>query len=114
MGLRFNLPDSQVHNAGTREHLHRLWWSAYLLDYQCATISSQAVSVSDDEIHVDLPNEMHPSETHATDFQNTDSLVARLSLAKLANKIVRTIYGRGAYINPFLYRVQSTLKELQH
>ncbi|RAH84513.1 hypothetical protein BO86DRAFT_397346 [Aspergillus japonicus CBS 114.51] len=113
MGLHFNVPDSQIHDAGTREHLNRLWWTSYLLDHQCATISSQAISVSDEEIFVDLPKEIQLPEPQAVDFQCTDSLASRISLARLTNKIIRTLYGRSTYSSPFLGRAQSALKDLR-
>lgn len=114
MGLHFNVPDSQIHDAGTREHLNRLWWTSYLLDHQCATISSQAISVSDEEIFVDVPKEIQLTEIQAVDFQYTDSLASRISLARLTNRIIRTLYGRSTYSSPFLGRVQIALKDLRH
>ncbi|PYI08351.1 hypothetical protein BO78DRAFT_364957 [Aspergillus sclerotiicarbonarius CBS 121057] len=113
MGLHLNIPDFQIQDVEIREHLSRLWWTSYLLDHQCATVSSQIVSVSDDDIFVDYPNTTRILESNREDFPGTDALVSRITLAKLTNRIVKTIYGRRTYTDPFLHRVQSALKDLQ-
>ncbi|XDG05868.1 hypothetical protein ABKA04_005483 [Annulohypoxylon sp. FPYF3050] len=78
-----------------------------------AMISSQVPSVSDDETFADLPSDTRVPPFDREDFSNTDYLVSKVSLARLISKVARRIYGRNAHNEPFLHRVQSSLKELE-
>lgn len=32
MGLHLNIPETQMRDAGEREHRNRIWWTAYTLE----------------------------------------------------------------------------------
>ncbi|VUC25509.1 unnamed protein product [Clonostachys rosea] len=113
MGLHFNLPEGQLEDLTTREHFNRVWWTSYILEHTCAAISSQTVSVPDDEIFTDLPVSMESNAEQAKDFEHTDCLVARIQLAKLTRKIIKSLYGRSVQKEPFLQRVQHSLRDLK-
>jgi hypothetical protein len=109
MGLHFNLPDSQLSDPETKEHLVRTWWTAYIMDHTSASISSQIVSISDDEIFVDLPS----STMQKADFQHTELLIARIQLAKVTRSMIKFVYGKTKEAKPFLQRVQHALQNLK-
>lgn len=113
MGLHFSLPDSQIDDPETREHLNRLWWSAYTMDHTAASISSQIVSVSDDDIFVGLPSVTRATGTRQADFQHTELLIARINLARVTRLIIKCLYGRTQETKPFLRRVQHALQDLK-
>ncbi|KAL4907190.1 hypothetical protein BDW74DRAFT_189723 [Aspergillus multicolor] len=110
LGLHFNLPSTQVPDIAEREHLKRIWWTAYVLDYTCASISSLLLSTRDDDIFTDLPAQI---SCHGdSDFQDTDIFTARICLATLGRGILRLIYGR-MNAEPFVQRVQCALRDLR-
>ncbi|EXL98001.1 hypothetical protein FOIG_09559 [Fusarium odoratissimum NRRL 54006] len=113
MGLHFNLPDSQLEDLETKEHLNRLWWSAYIMDHITASISSQIASVSDDDIFVNLPSSTRVIGPRQDDFQHTELLVARIQLARVTRSIIKSVYGRAQETKPFLQRVQHALQDLK-
>ncbi|KAK2469898.1 hypothetical protein H9L39_18713 [Fusarium oxysporum f. sp. albedinis] len=113
MGLHFNLPDSQLYDPEAKEHLNRIWWTAYIMDHTSASISSQSVSVPDDEIFVDLPSSTTIVGTRQTDFQHTELLVARIQLARVTRAMIKSVYGRAQETKPFLQRVQHALRDLK-
>ncbi|CAJ0551518.1 Ff.00g114480.m01.CDS01 [Fusarium sp. VM40] len=113
MGLHFNLPDSQIDDPETKEHLNRLWWSAYIMDHTAASISSQIASVSDDDVFVDLPSSTRVIGMGSADFQHTELLIARIHLARVTRSIIKCLYGRTQETKPFLRRVQHALQDLK-
>lgn len=113
MGLHFNLPDSQIDHPETKEHLNRLWWSAYIMDHTAASISSQIASVSDDDVFVDLPSNTRVTDIGSADFQHTELLIARIHLARVTRSIIKCLYGRTQETKPFLRRVQHALQDLK-
>lgn len=114
MGLQYNLPPAQVGDSLVREHLCRIWWTSYILDLNCAAISSQTASMpADDEIAVDLPSEICVQGPENLDFGNTECLVAHVQLSRLARSSISSLYGRKRRKEPFLQRVQHSLRELK-
>lgn len=113
MGLHFNLPDDQNIDAASREHIIRVWWTSYILDQTCAAISGHIVTIPDEDIFVDLPSALTVGGADQQDFQHTDCIAARVSLAKLARKLIRSLYSRGKHQVKFVQRVQNILKELR-
>lgn len=113
MGLHFNLPDSQLDDPEAKEHLNRIWWTAYIMDHTSASISSQIVSIPDDEIFVDLPSSTRVAGTRQTDFQHTELLIAKIQLTRVTRCMIKSVYGRAQEAEPFLQRVQHALRNLK-
>jgi hypothetical protein len=114
MGLHFNLPDDEDIDDASREHMVRVWWTCYILDQTCATISGQIVSIPDEEIFVHLPSAPScPGGAEQQDFEHTDCIVARVALAKLIRKLIKSLYSRVKHKVTFVQRVQNVLKELR-
>lgn len=113
IGLHLDLPEAHLSDLENREHLRRLWWTSYVLDHTCAMISSHQVSISDDDIFVHLPSNTVVVGPNLDDFQDARILNARISLVKLTRKIVKSVYSRSTYTQPFLHRVQHALRDLQ-
>ncbi|EKJ72020.1 hypothetical protein FPSE_07807 [Fusarium pseudograminearum CS3096] len=113
MGLHFDLPEAQLDDPETKEHLNRLWWTAYIMDHISASVSSQIVSVSDDEIFVHLPSDTRVTDIRHTDFQHTELLISRIQLAKATKCMIKSVYGRTQEAEPFLQRVQHALRDLK-
>ncbi|KAH6989861.1 fungal-specific transcription factor domain-containing protein [Ilyonectria destructans] len=113
MGLHFNLPDAVLKDPETKEHLNRVWWTAYIMDHTSASISSQIVSIPDEEIFVDLPSTSRVTGMRQTDFQHTEWLTARISLAKVTRRMIKSVYGRAQEKHSFLHRVQHSLRDLK-
>ncbi|KAE8410955.1 hypothetical protein BDV36DRAFT_103879 [Aspergillus pseudocaelatus] len=110
LGLHFNLAPSEVPDATEREHLKRIWWTAYVLDYTCAAISSLLLSIPDDEVFTDPPAVIE--QDGDDDFQDTELLTARIRLVSLGRNILKAVYGR-RNIEPFVQRVQRALRDLR-
>ncbi|KAH7123453.1 fungal-specific transcription factor domain-containing protein [Dactylonectria estremocensis] len=113
MGLHFNLPDTQLRDPETREHLSRIWWTAYIMDHTSASISSQIVSIPDDEIFVDLPSSTPVPGMRQADFKHPEWLMARIGLVKVTRKMIKSVYGRSQEKESFLQRVQHALQNLK-
>lgn len=113
MGLHLNIPDAHLQDPETKEHLNRVWWTAYIMDQTNASISSQIVSIPDEEIFVDLPSNSRVTGMRQKDFQHTDWLRLRITLAKVTRQMIKSVYGRAQEEHPFLQRVQRSLRELK-
>ncbi|KAI5456786.1 fungal-specific transcription factor domain-containing protein [Mariannaea sp. PMI_226] len=113
MGLHLNLPDAQLQDPGTKEHLTRIWWTAYVMDHTSASISSQMVSIPDDEIFVDEPSTAKIMGMRQSDFEHTEWITARIHLARLTRKMIKSVYGRSQEKVSFLQRVQHALRDLK-
>ncbi|KAF5008132.1 hypothetical protein FDECE_5568 [Fusarium decemcellulare] len=96
-----------------KEHLTRVWWTSYVLDHVSASISSQIVSVPDDEIFVDLPSSVAVIGARQTDFAHTEWILARIELAKISRKMIKSVYGRSRQKESFMQRVQHALRDLK-
>ncbi|KAF4472184.1 hypothetical protein FALBO_904 [Fusarium albosuccineum] len=93
MGLHLNVPESQLRDAGAREHRNRVWWTAYSFDRMWASRLSHPVAIQDDDIEVDLPSDP-VLETPSDDFADSAYFIASISLAKLSARIINSIYTR--------------------
>ncbi|KAH7463272.1 hypothetical protein FOMA001_g18160 [Fusarium oxysporum f. sp. matthiolae] len=113
MGLHLNLPDSQLNDPATKEHLVRVWWTAYIMDHTTASISSQIVSIPDDEIFVDFPSSTRVTGAPQNDFQHTELLIARIQLARITRSMIKSVYGRAQETKSFLQKVQHALQDLK-
>lgn len=114
MGLHLNVPEAQLDDNATREHVKRVWWSAYLLDHTCTATNGQMVSTHDDQISVDFPSSSSLPGGGNSDFGDSDYISARIQLMRLSRDIVKSLYGRGKCSIPFLQRVQNGLKDLKN
>ncbi|KAL4994453.1 fungal-specific transcription factor domain-containing protein [Aspergillus recurvatus] len=56
MGRHLNIPESQLSDAGEREHRNRIFWTAYIFDRMWAAKLGYSCAISDDEIGVSLPS----------------------------------------------------------
>lgn len=113
MGLHFDLPNTQMNDPELKEHLKRVWWTSYVLDHLCASISSQLVSISDKDIFVDLSLGLNVTGARQSDFEHSDWIIARVQLAKLTRRTIETVYGRRQQNESFLQRVQYSLRDLK-
>ena len=71
MGLNPNIPESQLSDAGEREHRERIFRTAYTFDRMWTAKLDYPCTISDDEIEVSLPSD--PSglgDKGALDFPN--------------------------------------------
>ncbi|KAL4811618.1 fungal-specific transcription factor domain-containing protein [Aspergillus spinulosporus] len=97
MGLHLNIPESQLSDAGEREHRNRIFWTAYTFDRMWAAKLGYPCAIPDDEIEVCLPSS--PSglgDKGAMDFPDRDYFVARIGLARISGRIIYSIYSKKA------------------
>lgn len=115
MGLNLNVPDSFLTNSVTREHRIRVWWTAYTCDRMFASKVGLSISMTDDDIEVDLPRTLpgDPSTTDAGDFGDPEYQIALIKLARLSSQSATSLYGRRRQEGNFSQRVQRALKDLQ-
>ncbi|KAF4991459.1 hypothetical protein FDECE_14029 [Fusarium decemcellulare] len=112
MGLHLNVPESQLRDAGAREHRNRVWWTAYSFDRMWASRLSHPVAIQDDDIEVDLPSDP-VLETPSDDFADSAYFIASISLAKLSARIINSIYTRKPQQKTLSQRVQEALRNLR-
>ncbi|KAJ3528095.1 hypothetical protein NM208_g10371 [Fusarium decemcellulare] len=112
MGLHLNVPESQLRDAGAREHRNRVWWTAYSFDRMWASRLSHPVAIQDDDIEVDLPSDP-VLDTPSDDFADSAYFIASISLAKLSARIINSIYTRKPQQKTLSQRVQEALRDLR-
>ncbi|KAF5242651.1 hypothetical protein FAUST_3190 [Fusarium austroamericanum] len=112
MGLNLNVPESQLRDAGAREHRNRVWWTAYSFDRMWASRLGHPVAIREDEIQVDLPTDP-VLETPSDDFTDSSYVIASIRLAGLAAKVINSIYTRRPQQKTLSQRVQEALKDLR-
>mgnify|MGYP007115604914 FL=1 len=83
------------------------------MDHTTASISSQIVSIPDDEIFVDEPSTASIPGMRQADFEHTEWLTARIRLAKHTRRMIKSVYGRSQEKESFLQRVQRSLRDLK-
>ncbi|RAK86385.1 hypothetical protein BO79DRAFT_247035 [Aspergillus costaricaensis CBS 115574] len=113
MGLHFDFPNPHLNDPELKEHIKRLWWTSYVLDHLCASISSQLVSISDNDIFVDLSFTPDVAHERQSDFAHTEWFLARVHLARITRKTVESVYDRRQKKESFLQRVQYALRDLK-
>ncbi|KAG8356141.1 hypothetical protein FVEN_g6006 [Fusarium venenatum] len=112
MGLNLNVPESQLRDAGAREHRNRVWWTAYSFDRMWASRLGHPVAIREDEIQVDLPTDP-VLEIPSDDFGDSSYFIASIRLASLAAKVINSIYTRRPQQKTLSQRVQEALKDLR-
>lgn len=112
MGLHLNVPESQLRDAGAREHRNRVWWTAYSFDRMWASRLGHPVAIQDDDIEVDLPTDP-VLDTPSDDFADSSYFIAGLKLARLAAKVINAIYTRRPQQKTLSQRVQEALRDLR-
>ncbi|KLO87809.1 positive activator of transcription [Fusarium fujikuroi] len=112
MGLHLNVPESQLRDAGAREHRNRVWWTAYSFDRMWASRLGHPVAIQDDDIEVDLPTDP-VLDTPSDDFADSSYFIAGLRLARLAAKVINAIYTRRPQQKTLSQRVQEALRDLR-
>ncbi|RDW64552.1 Zn(II)2Cys6 transcription factor [Aspergillus mulundensis] len=114
MGLHLNIPESQLTDAGEREHRNRLFWTAYTFDRMWAAKLGYPCAIQDDQIQVSLPTSPPGSGDHgALDFPDRAYFIARIGLARISGKIISSIYGKSAQELSLSHRVQEAFGDLR-
>ncbi|KAF4446755.1 hypothetical protein F53441_9689 [Fusarium austroafricanum] len=108
MGLHLNVPESQLRDAGAREHRNRVWWTAYSFDRMWASRLGHPVAIQDDDIEVDFPTDI-PSD----DFPDSSYTIASIRLARLSARVINSIYTRKPQKKTLSQRVQEALRDLR-
>ncbi len=114
MGLHLNIPESQLSDAGEREHRNRIWWTAYTLERMWAAKLGYPPAIRDDEIEVNLPsNPEYVDDNSASDFADCAYSIARIGLARLSTRIIHSIYRQKADAPSLSRRVQDSFGDLR-
>jgi len=71
------------------------------------------MSISDDDIHVEMPSNILPRDEYNDQFSDTEYLIASINLARITGNIIAHIYSRKKYQETFLQRVQKLLRLLK-
>ncbi|QKX60071.1 uncharacterized protein TRUGW13939_07213 [Talaromyces rugulosus] len=114
MGLHLNVPETQMSDAGEREHRNRICWTAYTLDRMWAAKLGYPAAIRGDEIEVDLPsNPVGLDDNASMDFPDRAYSIARIELAQLSGRIIYSIYGHKADTPSLSHRVQDAFSDLR-
>ncbi|RGP67944.1 transcriptional regulatory [Fusarium sporotrichioides] len=111
MGLHMNIGETYMPDPELREHRIRLWWSVYILDRLLSSKTGLPLSISDDDISVNLPSDM--SNLNSKDFGDHSRFVAVLRLAKIAGDVSRSLYVRTPQRCTFLQRMAKIRESLE-
>lgn len=109
VGLNHNIPPDQCPDPVARENRVRVWWTIYGFDRFWGLKLGLPVQVDDCDVHVDLPSDMGSHD----EFTECSYQIALIKLAKVASKIMRTIYSRATPVENFLQREQAILVDLK-
>ncbi|KAH7084254.1 fungal-specific transcription factor domain-containing protein [Paraphoma chrysanthemicola] len=112
IGMQLNVPNHQSQDRSAAEHRVRLWWTAYVLDRICTTKIGLPVSISDDDIQVDLPSVLDANSLDKDDFGDVEYELRSIELSRISAASMVQIYLKRGHHNPFSQRVQATLKDL--
>ncbi|RSL56435.1 hypothetical protein CEP54_008854 [Fusarium duplospermum] len=112
MGLHLNVPESQLRDAAAREHRNRVWWTAYSFDRMWASRLGHPVAIQDNDIEVDFPSDP-VLETPSDDFADSAYFIASIRLARLAGRVINSIYTRRPQQKTLSQRVQEALRDLR-
>lgn len=114
MGLHLNIPETQMRDAGEREHRNRIWWTAYTLERMWAAKLGYPPAIRDDDIEVNLPsNPVGLDNSSASDFPDCAYFMARIGLARLSSRIIHSIYSQKADTPSLSRRVQDAFGDLR-
>ncbi|KAL4878742.1 fungal-specific transcription factor domain-containing protein [Aspergillus karnatakaensis] len=114
MGLHLNIPETQLRDAGEREHRNRIWWTAYTLERMWAAKLGYPPAIEDNAIEVDLPSNLVGLDDNSTlDFPDHAYFIARIGLARLSSRIIHSIYGHKADEPSLSRRVQDAFGDLR-
>ncbi len=105
--LNYNTPKGDLNVVDT-EHRVRLWWSIYIMDRFWGLRNGLPVQVSDDDIHVDLP-ETPACYSPSEQFADPALQIAGIGLARLAGNISQDLYGPRKPDESFIQREQKLL-----
>ncbi|KAM0127328.1 hypothetical protein ACHAP3_008896 [Botrytis cinerea] len=111
MGLHLNIDRNHISDVEIREHRNRLWWTTFVLDRMISSKTGLPLSISDQDINVDLPSDA--CQENREDFMEHNFLIITVNLAKIAGSITQLVYTRRAPKEPFFERVQTINEELQ-
>ncbi|RSL47265.1 hypothetical protein CEP53_009999 [Fusarium sp. AF-6] len=112
MGLHLNVPESQLRDAAAREHRNRVWWTAYSFDRMWASRLGHPVAIQDNDIEVDFPSDPVLA-TPSDDFADSAYFIASIRLARLAGRVLNSIYTRRPQQKTLSQRVQEALRDLR-
>lgn len=114
MGLHLNIPETQMRDAGEREHRNRIWWTAYTLERMWAAKLGFPPAIRDDDIEVNLPsNPVGLDDGSVSDFPDCSYFIARIGLARLSSRIIHSIYNQKADTPSLSRRVQDAFGDLR-
>lgn len=111
MGLHLNIDGKHISSPEIREHRNRLWWTTFAFDRMLSSKIGLPVSIADGDILVDLPSDA--CQINRDDFMDHNVLIASIHLARIAGRMVKSVYGRTIQQQPFLERVQGVYDEMQ-
>ncbi|KAI8722716.1 Zn(2)-C6 fungal-type domain-containing protein [Fusarium sp. LHS14.1] len=112
MGLHLNVPESQLRDAAAREHRNRVWWTAYSFDRMWASRLGHPVAIQDNDIEVDFPSDP-VLDPPSDDFADSAYFIASIRLARLAWRVINSIYTRRPQQKTLSQRVQEALRDLR-
>lgn len=112
MGLNHNIPPEQCPDPVARENRVRVWWTIYAFDRFWGLKLGLPVQVDDCDVHVDLPSET-ATVNYSDEFTDCSYQIALIKLARVASKIMRSIYSRTTPVESFLQREQRILVDLK-
>ncbi|OJJ47978.1 hypothetical protein ASPZODRAFT_151389 [Penicilliopsis zonata CBS 506.65] len=114
IGLNHNIPESQLIDPVERQHRVRIWWTIYIFDRVWGSKMGLPIQILDEDIHVDMPSDIHPPELQKEQFSDTEYFIANIKLARIAGDTITMLYSRRKYTETFLQRVQKLLKALKN
>ncbi|GIJ82604.1 hypothetical protein Asppvi_001113 [Aspergillus pseudoviridinutans] len=114
IGLNHNIPESQLIDPVERQHRVRIWWTIYIFDRMWGSKMGMPSQILDDDIHVDMPSRISPTQLHDEQFTDPDYQTANIELARIVGETIAKLYSRRKYSETFLQRVQKLLKALKN
>ncbi|KAL4806408.1 fungal-specific transcription factor domain-containing protein [Aspergillus unguis] len=114
IGLNHNIPESQLIDPVERQHRVRIWWTIYIFDRMWASKMGLPSQISDDDIHLDMPSSIEPTQVYEEQFTDAEYIKANIKLARIVGETTAKVYSRRKYNETFLQRVQKLLKALKN
>ncbi|OOF98645.1 hypothetical protein ASPCADRAFT_139909 [Aspergillus carbonarius ITEM 5010] len=114
IGMNHNVPESQLIDPIERQHRVRIWWTIYIFDRMWGSKMGLPSQILDDDIHLDMPTNMTPTQLHEEQFSDTEYLKANINLARIVGETIAKLYSLRKYSETFLQRVQKLLKALKN